>query len=67
MPFIDYIYLMQILCIIILGVQCNKTATFLVEIILQVSVSQTGTGVVVSQQSLPSLGEEEEDYEASSQ
>ena len=40
---------------------------FLVEIILQVSADQTRTAVVVSQQSLASLREQEEDYEAGSQ
>ena len=45
----------------------SKCPLFLVEIILQISSSQTRTLIVVSQQSLPSLGEEEEDYEASSQ
>ena len=40
---------------------------FLAEIILQVSADQPRAAVVVSQQSLASLGEQEEDYEAGSE
>ena len=40
---------------------------FLVDIILQIFVAKTSAAVVVSQQSLASLREQEEDHEAGSQ
>ena len=57
----------NILIIAIHTISIQNLEIFLVEIILQVSADQTRLAVVVSQQSLASLREQEEDYEAGSQ